>query len=135
MVVPTLSAQLRLVHLHCWLRCSACYIGGVLKGAHAHTYQLNWVLFLHQLCSGIALYSNQPKVIQCTVVIVSKLGKKCWIIDLHTCLNVYRISSNRMCALYLFQCFDIACIIQGCFVFEGALYFLSMKPHPEISLN
>ena len=49
--------------------------------------------------------------------------------------GVYRISSNRMRALYLFQCFDIACIIQGCFVFEGALYFLPMKCYPEISLN
>ena len=49
--------------------------------------------------------------------------------------NKYRISSNRMRALYLFQCFDIACIIQGRFVFEGALYFLPMKSYPEISLN
>ena len=50
-------------------------------------------------------------------------------------LTDYRISSNRMRALYLFQCFDIACIIQGRFVFEGALYFLPMKSYPEISLN
>ena len=40
-----------------------------------------------------------------------------------------RISSNRMRALYLFQCFDIACTIQGRFVFEGALYFLPMKSY------
>ena len=50
-------------------------------------------------------------------------------------LCMYRISLNRMRALYLFQCFDIACIIQGRFVFEGALYFLPMKSYPEISLN
>ena len=36
----------------------------------------------------------------------------------------YRISSNRMRALYLFQCFDSAHIIQEHFVFEGTLYFL-----------
>ena len=47
--------------------------------------------------------------------------------------EAYRISSNRMRALYLFQCFDIACIIQGRFVFEGALYFLPMKSYPLIS--
>ena len=40
-------------------------------------------------------------------------------------LSRYRISLNRMRALYLFQCFDIARTIQGRVVFEGALYFLS----------
>ena len=49
--------------------------------------------------------------------------------------QAYRISSNRMHSLYLFQCFDIACTIQGRFVFEGALYFLPVKSYPEISLN
>ena len=33
-------------------------------------------------------------------------------------MYMYRISLNRMCALYLFQCFDIAHIIRGRFVFE-----------------
>ena len=37
---------------------------------------------------------------------------------------MYRISSNRMHVLYSFQYFDSECIIQGCFVFEGDLYFL-----------
>ena len=39
----------------------------------------------------------------------------------------YRISSNRMRALYLFHYFESVYIIQGRFVFEGALYFLPIN--------
>ena len=46
----------------------------------------------------------------------------------------YHISLNRMHALYLFQCFDIACTIQGHIVFKGTFYFLLMK-YPGISVS
>ena len=48
---------------------------------------------------------------------------------LNACANRYSISSDRMCALHLFQCFDSACTIQGHLVFEGALHFLPVKFH------
>ena len=38
----------------------------------------------------------------------------------------YRISLNRMRTLYLFHCFDMACIIQGCFVLESL--YLTLSP-------
>ena len=47
--------------------------------------------------------------------------------------TAYRISSNRMHALYSFQCFKSARIIRGRSVFEGALYFLSMNSCTGIS--